>query len=129
MGAVCSTNIKVHQTIPITNNTSKKNTSTRKKYVLHKCTSTKCFVPPSVVQRYSSPNLSSRNIKPIAESFNGAVLFVDIAGFTAFSEELLKQDTTKGVEELSAHVNAYFKKIIDVIDRFGGGIEKFAGNT
>ena len=54
--------------------------------------------------------------------FHGALLFVDISGFTVLSQKLK-------VEELKNQINAYFQKIVDIINRFEGEIIKFAGDA
>lgn len=54
--------------------------------------------------------------------FHGALLFVDISGFTVLSQRL-------PVDELRVHINAYFKKILDLIYNHGGDVIKFAGDA
>ena len=54
--------------------------------------------------------------------FHGALLFVDISGFTVLSQKLK-------VDELKNQINAYFQKIVDIIDKYGGEIIKFAGDA
>jgi class 3 adenylate cyclase len=60
--------------------------------------------------------------QPSMERFYGALLFVDISGFTALS---LKLD----VESLKNHINDYFSKMLDVIDKWSGDVIKFAGDA
>ena len=43
--------------------------------------------------------------------FHGALLFVDISGFTVLSQKLK-------VEELKNQINAYFQKIVDIIYKY-----------
>lgn len=59
---------------------------------------------------------------PSIERFHGSLLFVDISGFTVLSQKL-------GVEDLKTQINAYFKKIIDIIDKYDGEVVKFAGDA
>jgi class 3 adenylate cyclase len=59
---------------------------------------------------------------PSIERFHGSLLFVDISGFTVLSQKL-------NVESLKTQINAYFKKIIDIIDKYGGEVVKFAGDA
>eukprot|EP01032_Pedospumella_encystans_P023923 gene23923-27072_t len=54
--------------------------------------------------------------------FHGALLFVDISGFTVLSQKLK-------VDDLKNHINAYFQKIVDIIDKYDGEIIKFAGDA
>ena len=58
----------------------------------------------------------------------GALLFVDISGFTALSERLSLQGA-RGLEELSSHLNGYFSVMLDCIHRHGGDVVKFAGDA
>lgn len=73
--------------------------------------------------------LSDRNIvngenkcRPSIQRFHGALLFVDISGFTALS---LKLD----VESLKNHINDYFTKMLEIVDKWGGDVVKFAGDA
>lgn len=59
---------------------------------------------------------------PSVERFHGAMLFVDISGFTALSQRL-------NVDELRIHINGYFKKILDLVFKFNGEVIKFAGDA
>ena len=59
---------------------------------------------------------------PSIERFHGAMLFVDISGFTALSQRL-------NVDELRIHINGYFKKILDLVFKFSGEVIKFAGDA
>eukprot|EP00601_Ochromonadales_sp_CCMP2298_P024783 CAMPEP_0173297620 /NCGR_PEP_ID=MMETSP1143-20121109/15637_1 /TAXON_ID=483371 /ORGANISM="non described non described, Strain CCMP2298" /LENGTH=139 /DNA_ID=CAMNT_0014237643 /DNA_START=412 /DNA_END=828 /DNA_ORIENTATION=- len=59
---------------------------------------------------------------PSIERFHAALLFVDISGFTVLSQRL-------PVDELRLHINAYFKKILDIIWKYGGDVIKFAGDA
>jgi hypothetical protein len=56
------------------------------------------------------------------ERFHCALLFVDISGFTVLSQKL-------SVDDLRRHINAYFKKILDIVDKHGGEAIKFAGDA
>lgn len=52
---------------------------------------------------------------------NVTVLFADVRGFTAFSEQLSPEETV-------AMLNDYFEKMIDAIFRNGGHLNKFMGD-
>lgn len=52
----------------------------------------------------------------------GALLFVDMSGFTALS-------TTLELEPFSKVIHAYFQRIVDIIHQYGGDIQKFAGDA
>ncbi len=84
-----------------------------------------------LVEIYSSVNSSSTvsdlnqtltECKPSIQRFYGALLFVDISGFTALSLRL-------SVEELKNHINDYFTKMLDIVDKHGGDVIKFAGDA
>lgn len=59
---------------------------------------------------------------PFIERFEGSLLFVDISGFTALSRQL-------HVESLKTHINAYFTKMLNVVDQYDGDVIKFAGDA
>lgn len=59
---------------------------------------------------------------PTITRFHGALLFVDISGFTALSQRL-------PVDELRKHINGYFKKILDIVVKYEGDVIKFAGDA
>ena len=52
----------------------------------------------------------------------GALLFVDISGFTNLAQ-------IYPVEDFKTFINRYFTKIIDLIKSFGGEVVKFAGDA
>ena len=79
--------------------------------LLHRCIK-------SIYENKSCPDRS----EPFIERFEGSLLFVDISGFTALSRCL-------HVETLKTYINAYFTKMLDVIDKFGGNVSKFAGDA
>jgi class 3 adenylate cyclase len=59
---------------------------------------------------------------PSIERFNGALLFIDISGFTMLSQQL-------NVEDLKNQINDYFTKMLDLVDKHGGDVIKFAGDA
>jgi class 3 adenylate cyclase len=59
---------------------------------------------------------------PSIVHFHGALLFIDISGFTVLSQRL-------PVDELRTQINAYFKKILDIVEKHGGDVVKFAGDA
>ncbi len=60
--------------------------------------------------------------EPSIQRFHCALLFVDISGFTVLSQKL-------NVDQLRIFINLYFKKIIDIVDKYGGDVIKFAGDA
>lgn len=65
---------------------------------------------------------------PSAERFPGALVFFDISGFTALTERLAQQGPA-GAEELTRILNAYFGRLIELVDGHGGDVVKFAGDA
>ncbi|RYG69441.1 hypothetical protein EON64_02720 [archaeon] len=59
---------------------------------------------------------------PSVQRFHGAMLFVDISGFTALSLRL-------DVETLKNHINMYFSKMLDIVEKWDGDVIKFAGDA
>jgi len=84
------------------------------------------FVPASVVRRF----LRSRSVpeRPEAERVPAAVLFADISGFTPLAERLASLGPI-GAERLTALLNAYFGRLIQVVSAHGGEVIKFAGDA
>lgn len=84
------------------------------------------YVPALIVRRTllnSSPITA-----PELESFPAAVLFADISGFTALTEQLAQRGLA-GIEELTSIINAYFEQLIALITAYGGDVVKFAGDA
>jgi len=86
----------------------------------------RCFLPDYVINRYLF--VPHPPAKPERESFPAAVMFVDISGFTSFTEQLLAQGES-GTEELTQHLNTFFTHLIDVIKRHQGDIIQFGGDS
>jgi class 3 adenylate cyclase len=59
---------------------------------------------------------------PSIQRFRGALLFVDISGFTVLSQRL-------DIESLKNHINDYFTKMLTIVDKWGGDVIKFAGDA
>lgn len=65
---------------------------------------------------------------PRMETRPAAVLFADLAGFTALAETLSVQGP-KGAEELSRIIDAHFGRLADIVLAAGGDILAFAGDA
>jgi class 3 adenylate cyclase/tetratricopeptide (TPR) repeat protein len=65
--------------------------------------------------------------QPVSEQHLAAVLFVDISGFTALTEEFAARGPS-GAEDISAILNDFYGQWITIIKRYGGDIVKFAGD-
>ena len=75
----------------------------------------------SKFEETESPATSSSKMNHI-QRFYGALIFVDISGFTALSTRL-------DIESLTTHINGYFKDMLAIIESFGGDVVKFAGDA
>jgi class 3 adenylate cyclase len=65
---------------------------------------------------------------PFVENRFGAILLVDVSGFTALTERFAAQGAA-GAEQLSGILNRYFGQIADIITACGGDIVAFAGDS
>jgi class 3 adenylate cyclase len=83
------------------------------------------FVPGRVARH---PLLAAPLESPHTERADGAVLFADISGFTALSEDLARSGAQAG-EELTAILNDYFGRLTSIIDSHGGDLVKFADDA
>jgi class 3 adenylate cyclase len=59
---------------------------------------------------------------PAAAQFEGAVMFVDVSGFT-------KLATVLDPESLSKVINSYFQMIVNKVHEYDGDVQKFAGDA
>ena len=59
---------------------------------------------------------------------HGTVLFADVSGFTAMSEQLSVLGK-EGAEEITWIVNSYFNAMIKIAKRYGGDLIKFGGDA
>lgn len=70
--------------------------------------------------------------KYIADDLCGCIdaicLFIDIAGFTEFTERLMPKGKD-GAEVLSRIVNNFMEPLIDIVHKWGGFISHFAGDA
>ncbi|HEX7281297.1 MAG TPA: AAA family ATPase [Vicinamibacterales bacterium] len=77
------------------------------------------FVPTSLLQRLASVE---------SAAFRGAVLFVDISGYTAFAESLCAKGP-EGVEHLGRILDRSLRDYVRAIRDAGGEIAAFAGDA
>jgi class 3 adenylate cyclase len=84
------------------------------------------YIPNIVRQRLvKNPGVPS---EPHLERFQAAVLFADISGFTALTEQIATQGP-EGVETVTQILNDYFAKMVEAIHAHGGDVVKFAGDA
>src|SRR6266508_4991383 len=61
---------------------------------------------------------------------SGAALFADISGFTALTEGLRESlGARQGAEELSKQLGAVYSALIAEVEKFGGSVIGFAGDS
>src|SRR5262249_3662723 len=65
---------------------------------------------------------------PHAETGPAAVLFADLAGFTALAEQLSTKGP-RGAEELSHIIDAHFVRLTDIALAAGGDVLAYAGDA
>lgn len=84
------------------------------------------YVAPYVLRRLTDarglPDL------PVAQRLHGAILYVDISGFTTICEQLAERGA-EGIDDLSLALNRHFGRLIDAVGRYGGEVVNFAGDA
>ena len=61
---------------------------------------------------------------------HGAALFADIAGFTPLTEALDRSlGARRGVEEMTRQINHVYDALIGAVERYGGSVIGFAGDS
>ena len=66
----------------------------------------------------------------LPEHTNGAALFADISGFTPLTENITQGlGARRGIEELTLRINSVYDALIGEVDRFGGSVITFAGDS
>jgi class 3 adenylate cyclase/tetratricopeptide (TPR) repeat protein len=84
-----------------------------------------CATPLAASARASAPNTAPRTTAattPVAERRVVSVLFADLVGFTPFAEE-------RDAEDVRDTLTRYFDIARDVVERYGGVVEKFIGDA
>jgi class 3 adenylate cyclase/tetratricopeptide (TPR) repeat protein len=83
------------------------------------------YVPRRLLRRFARGEGAAP--EPGFEVFSGALLFVDISGFTDLTERLARKGPG-GTEELTSILNSYFGRLLDLISDHGGDTLKMAGD-
>lgn len=81
-----------------------------------------CNLPPNLRKNALRGAMSEYQSTGFIQRHRGALLFVDISGFTELSQRF-------NVEDFKKFINDYFTKIIDLVNSFGGEAVKFAGDA
>ena len=82
------------------------------------------FVPQVLRRRLASGPAS----QPVIHESDAAVLFVDIAGFTALTERLAEKGVS-GAEEVKKILDLCVGPLVEAIAEHGGEVLKFAGDA
>jgi class 3 adenylate cyclase/predicted ATPase len=83
------------------------------------------YLPRHLVQIELAPG----DVPPVGGAFlDGALLFADISGFTAMSEQLSTLGKG-GAEQITELVSQYFGAMLEVIFAYGGDLFKFGGDA
>jgi len=89
------------------------------------------FLPPLCVRTHCSEraqDIPSQLHAREDAAQQGAVLFLDISGFTAMTEKLARAGSA-GIEELTKILNSNFGRLIQLVDEYGGEVVSFAGDA
>ena len=72
----------------------------------------------------------SHSLQPTAILRQGAVLFIDISGYTRVGDALRAQyGASEGAERLSAALNTYFTAMVNVVIAYGADVPLFSGDA
>jgi class 3 adenylate cyclase/tetratricopeptide (TPR) repeat protein len=82
---------------------------------------------PDILQRRILKDPTPPN-KPFLERYSAAVLFVDISGFTALTENFAALGPS-GAEDISTVLNNFYGQWIRIIKKYNGDVIKFAGDA
>lgn len=84
------------------------------------------YLPASILRK-AAEDIEQFN-QPMSDTFQAAVLFADISGFTALTERLASRGGA-GAEDLTRLLNAYLGQLVSIVLDHGGDIVKFAGDA
>ncbi|HMJ10879.1 MAG TPA: adenylate/guanylate cyclase domain-containing protein [Polyangiaceae bacterium] len=79
------------------------------------------------VPRHLVRALPPAQLGPAEQEFDSAVLFSDISGFTGIAERLVQQGTP-GVNHLSHILNAFYGKLIEIVEQHRGELFTIVGD-
>ncbi|KPL81374.1 adenylate/guanylate cyclase domain-containing protein [Herpetosiphon geysericola] len=82
------------------------------------------YVPDPIVQRLKQGSLTI----PYGERWTGSLLFADLSGFTALSENLTRLGK-EGAEQVTSIINRLFDQLVADIEAHGGALIKFGGDA
>lgn len=77
------------------------------------------YLPKRIVEKITT---NPYNIRVEGERRFVSILFGDVSGFTALSEKLDPEDVIKVI-------NKYFNKMLFIVEKYGGDVDKFVGDA
>ena len=83
------------------------------------------FLPGALVE-WAEATLSA-NSPP--EALVGALMVTDVSGFTRLTAKLSRESGQAGAERIGIVLNGYISKLVDTVERLGGAILNFEGNS
>lgn len=84
------------------------------------------YLPPAVARAVRA--CATVWSEPTTSTFPAAVLFSDVSGFTVLTSKLAERGAA-GAEELTALLNRYFSRMIEVLEQQGGEVVQFSGDA
>lgn len=85
------------------------------------------YIPKLILRRIRGETDTDK-WSPQLYEFPGAILFMDVSGFTRLTDELAAKGPS-GVEQMQQFLDEYFGNLIDVVLRHSGDIVAFAGDA
>ena len=84
--------------------------------------------PASSMMRRFQSDMTSIESLPSCCTLMGAVAILDVSGFTKLTSEY-SQLGSLGADIVATFLNSYFSMLIKTISRYGGDVQKFAGDA
>ncbi len=84
------------------------------------------YVPKTLLHKIRDASVELE--QAFEDTYQGALLFADISGFTPLTEQFA-QAGPAGAEKLASFLNDYFGRLIDLVEGHGGDVVKFAGDA
>lgn len=83
------------------------------------------YLPSAIVRRLADANESKLQR---SQSFEGAVLFFDVVGFTPTTLTLAAKGT-RGIDALQIVLSNYYTRLLKHLSQWGGAVYQFAGDS
>ena len=83
------------------------------------------FLPGALVE-WAEATLSADSPP---EALVGALMITDVSGFTRLTSKLSRESGQAGAERIGVVLNGYISKLVDTVERLGGAILNFEGDS